>query len=162
MPFLRASNLELRTYKRGFTLLEMLLALGILAIISVISVTSLSSANKDKALAIEADKVVSLITKARSLTLEAKDGSVYGVHFEETKAVLFKGSSYSAGASTNQSQGLNGVVKISAISLSGGGAEVVFKKLTGAATQTGTVRLSLASNVNASTTITIAATGTAY
>ena len=93
---------------KGFTLIEVLLTFAIIAIISVIGVMSLSNFNKDKALDIEVEKVLSLVTKARSLTLSALDGSAYGVHFEERKAVLLNGASYSAGASTNEIQTLNG------------------------------------------------------
>src|SRR3989338_6771694 len=137
-----ASSLGLRAFSsspRGFSLVEVIVVLAILAIISAIGVTSLSNLNKSEALTVEAEKVISLITKARSLTLAAKDGSVYGVHFEERKAVLFTGSTYASGASTNQTQLLNDVVKISAVSLAGGGTKVVFKKLTGSTAQFGTV-----------------------
>lgn len=159
----RYSVFELR-YSRfaGFTLLETLLALGIVVIIAAVSMTSLSNFNKDKALSIEADKVLSLLTRARSLTLAAKDDSVYGVHFEEKKAVLFKGGSYNANDSTNQIQLLNDEVKISAVALTGGGVDVVFKKLSGATTQNGTVTLAVVRNPNQTKVITIGATGSAY
>lgn len=147
---------------KGFTLLETLLALGIVAIIAAISVLSLSNFNKDKALTIEVEKVLSLITKARSLSLAAKDDFVYGVHFEERKAVLFTGGSYSASATTNQIQLLNDAVKISAIALTGGGADVVFKKLSGATTQNGTLTLASVRNASQTKVITIAGTGIAY
>ncbi len=147
---------------KGFTLLETLLTLGIVAIIAAISLMSLSNFNKDKVLAIEAEKVLSLITKARSLTLAAKDGSAYGVHFEERKTVLFKGGSYSSGASTNQIQLLNDEITISAIALTGGGAEVVFQKLTGVTTQNGTVTLAAIRDASQTKIITIAVTGIAY
>ena len=147
---------------KGFTLIEVLLTFAIIAIISVIGVMSLSNFNKDKALDIEVEKVLSLVTKARSLTLSALDGSAYGVHFEERKAVLFNGASYSAGASTNEIQTLNGEVKISAISLAGGGSDVVFAKLTGATAQSGTITVAEVRNASQTKVITIAAIGVAY
>ena len=147
---------------KGFTLIETLLALGIVAIIAAISVMSLSNFNKDKALSIEVEKVLSLITKARSLTLAAKDDSGYGVHFEERKSVLFKGASYSSSAATNQIQLLNDEVKISAIALTGGATDVVFQKLSGATTQNGTLTLASVRNASQTKMITIAMTGIAY
>ncbi|HBV01545.1 MAG TPA: hypothetical protein DEF00_04135 [Candidatus Taylorbacteria bacterium] len=147
---------------KGFTLLEILLALGIAAVVTVISVTSLSNFNKGKALGIETEKVFSLLTKARSLTLAAKDGLSYGVHFEERKAVLFSGVSYSANASTNQIQLLNDEVKISTIALTGGGAEVLFKKLSGATDQNGTITLALVRDASKTKIITVAGTGIAF
>lgn len=147
---------------KGFTLLEVLLVLGIAAIIAAISLTSLSNFNKDNALVIEVEKVVSLIAKARSLTLAAKKELSYGVHFEERKIVLFSGASYSANASTNQIQLLNDEVKISSIALTGGGAEVLFKKLSGETAQNGTVTIAAVRNASQTKVVTIEVTGVAY
>ncbi|MEK7087656.1 MAG: prepilin-type N-terminal cleavage/methylation domain-containing protein [Patescibacteria group bacterium] len=147
---------------KGFTLLEMLLALGIIAIIAVVSITSLSRVNTDKALSVEADKALSLLARARSATLSAKDGFAYSIHFEERMVVLFKGAGYSSGAQDNISLTLNEEVKISAIALTGGGSDVVFKKLTGATTQNGTVTLASIRDGTKTKVITIEATGIAY
>ncbi len=149
-------------YMKGFTLIEILLSLGILAVVSMLGVMSLSTVNKDKALVVETERTLSLIAKARSFTLSAKEGSTYGVHVETQKVVLFKGPTYTANAITNEIQTINPEVKISAISLVGGGAEVLFSKLTGTTTQTGTVTLSSVRNSSQTKTVTIIGTGTAY
>ena len=148
--------------QRGLTLIEILLALAIVGIVSAVGMSALSNANKNQALTLESEKVLSLLSRARSETLAAKDSSAFGVHFETSKAVLFKGPTYGAGASGNDIQALSDLVTISSISLSGGTSDVVFQKLTGAASASGTIRLSLLSNASASTTITIAPTGAAY
>lgn len=147
---------------KGFTLIEVLIALAIVAVIAAVGVTSLSNFNAQEALSVETVKVISLLSKARSQTLSAKGGNAYGVHFEERKAVLFKGAVYSASDPNNQTQVLHTEVKISALSLLGGGSEVVFKKLTGGTAQSGTVTLSLARNPSVTKLITIAGTGIAY
>lgn len=147
---------------KGFTLLELLLVLGVIAIVTGISTVSLSNFNKNKALGIETEKVLSLITKARSFTLAAKDGVSYGVHFEERKAVLFSGASYSALNPANQIQPLNDEVKISVVTLTGGGMETLFKKLSGVTDQQGTVTLVLVRDASVIKVITIAGTGIAY
>ena len=147
---------------KGFTLLEMLLALGIIAIIAVVSITSLSRVNTEKAIAVDADKALSLLARARSMTLSAKDGFVHGVHFEERTLVLFKGESYDAGAPGSEAFPLHDEVKISAVVLAGGGSDVVFKKLTGATTQNGTVTLASIRDGTKTKVITIEATGIAY
>lgn len=147
---------------KGFSLVELLLALSIVAIVAVVGVTSLSNFNTEKALSLEAGKVVSLLVKARSLTLSAKGGDVYGVHFDTDKAVLFKGTSYVAGTAGNQAQPVNSAVRISATVLAGGGAEVLFKKLSGTTTQSGTVTLASVKNGSLTKVVTISVTGTAY
>lgn len=147
---------------KGFTVIEVLISLAILSVISVVGVMSLSGFNADHALRSEVLKTLSLLAKARTLTLSAKEGSAYGVHFEERKAVLFKGQSYSAGALGNQEQALNDVVKISAVTLTGGGTAVVFQKLTGATAQSGTITLAAVRDTSKTTVITIAGTGVAH
>ncbi len=147
---------------KGFTLIEILLTLGILAVVSTIGLVSLSNFNKDKALDAEVGKVLSLISKARSYTLSAREGSAYGVHFEEKRVVLFKGLTYSSGTATNQIQALNAEVKIANTSLSGGGNEVLFSRLSGATTQSGTITLTSVRNSSQTKVITIVGTGIAY
>ncbi len=147
---------------KGFSAIELLLSIAIIAVISAIGISSLSAVNTDKALITETEKVLSLIAKARSLTLAAKESSAYGIHFEERKAVLFKGLVYSAGATGNQVQVLHDEVKISALALASGGTEVTFSKLTGATTQSGTITLATLRDAGKTKVITITATGNVY
>lgn len=147
---------------KGFTFIEMLVALAIIALVSVISLQVISKFNTAKILDMETEKTLSILQKARLQTLSAKDGFEYGVHFEERKIVLFKGQTYNIGTPSNLEYRLVPAVGISAVSLTGGGVNAVFKKLTGATEQNGFVRLSLAGDANASSTITIEGTGIAY
>ncbi|MDO8564680.1 MAG: prepilin-type N-terminal cleavage/methylation domain-containing protein [bacterium] len=147
---------------KGFTLIEIIIAIAIIAALAGISAVSLGTTNRQEALHMEVGKVLSLLEQARAQTVSGKGGNAYGVHFEEDRAVLFSGSVYSASNSANIPQVLHKAVSISAITLVGGGSDVVFKKLTGETAQNGTVRLSVRNNANASSTITIAPTGIAY
>ncbi|MDO8594046.1 MAG: prepilin-type N-terminal cleavage/methylation domain-containing protein [bacterium] len=145
----------------GFTLIEILVVLAVVGIVAGIGVSSLSNVNTTSALTVEAEKVLSLLAKARSFTLAAKDGVAYGVHIESGKAVLFKGVSYSAGASSNQVQALHSEVTISTFSLAGGGSEVKFQKLTGSTAEVGTITLRAVRNAQQTKVITVNATGIA-
>jgi len=147
---------------KGFTLIELLLSLAIVGILVAVGVTSFSAQNRGETLQQEADKIVSLLGAARADTLAAREGTQYGIHFEEQRAVLFSGAAYSASAAGNRAQALHREVKISAISLFGGGSEVFFQKLTGKTAQSGTVTLSLVSDASKTKVITIAGTGVAY
>lgn len=162
MSLVKGQKSKVNGSTTGFTIIEVILSLAIVVIVAGVTVSSLSRVNQDKALTLEAQKVISLLVKARSETLSAKGDSAYGVHFEERKAVLFKGSSYSAGASTNEMQPLNDAVKISSVTLTGGGADVLFKKLTGTTAQSGSVTLSLVRMASSTKIITITGTGIAY
>ncbi len=147
---------------KGFTLIELVVTVAVIGVIATIGLSSFSGLNSEEALRMEVEKIVSVLSKARFQTISAKGGVAYGVHLEERKAVLFPGGVYSPSDKNNQSYPLQGAVRISVISLAGGGSDVIFKKLSGATTQHGTVTLSLARNAQASSTITIGATGVAY
>lgn len=143
----------------GFTLLEILIALFILSV-AAYSVGSVFSAyNRRQALDAGADTVRALLSEARSLTVSSKNASSYGVHFDAGQAVLFAGTSYSASDPNNKTEKLHPAVRISAISLLGGGSEVVFDRLSGAAEKSGTVTVSLAADSSASRVITVRPTG---
>lgn len=149
------------SFRRGFSLVEMLLVLAIFAIITLFAVSAFSKATGREALDKKTGVVLSLLEQARNLTLSAKGASVYGVHFETAKAVLFTGPTYSASATSNVIESVNSPVQISSISLSGGVSDVVFSRLIGDTGQSGTITLSLIASSTQAKTITIFATGIA-
>lgn len=144
---------------RGVTLLELIVVISVGAIITAVTIGAFSGIAPRKTLEKETSGVLSLLEQARNLTLSAKNASVYGVHFEATKAVLFTGSIYSASATSNVVGLLSPLVQISPITLAGGGSEVVFNRLVGDTTQSGTVKIYLVASSTQSKTITIFATG---
>ncbi|HBT81814.1 hypothetical protein A3B26_01625 [Candidatus Giovannonibacteria bacterium RIFCSPLOWO2_01_FULL_48_47] len=145
---------------RGFTLLEILFALGIILVITALAVAAFSSFRQNSLLKEARAKVLSELSLARIQTLGAEGKSSWGVHFEETRLVRFKGSSYSASDPSNLEILLPAGAKIGLISL-GGASEVIFERLTGRAASIGTIRIELTSDALASTTITIYASGLA-
>ncbi|MCH7529563.1 type II secretion system protein [Patescibacteria group bacterium] len=147
--------------QRGFTLIEILVVITILVTLSAVSVTVFSKFSTSRALTGSVQTVLSILDDARTLTLASKDGYQYGVHFETTKVVLFKGTVYSSSDSDNDITVLQTTVEISNITLTGSGSDVVFSRLTGKTAQNGTVRLSLVSDSTSSSTINIQTTGIA-
>ncbi|MCR4311067.1 MAG: type II secretion system GspH family protein [Candidatus Taylorbacteria bacterium] len=145
--------------RRAFTLAEILIVLAVMGIVSVLVVFSFSTITGREALFKKTDVVLSLLRSARGFTLSAKDASVYGVHFESGKAVLFTGSTYSADATSNKVELVSPSVSISSVSLAGGGSDVVFNQFTGETAQYGTVTLSLVASSTQKKTITIFSTG---
>lgn len=148
-----------RTSSKGFSLVEMLIVLALMGIIALAISGVFSKATSREALEKQTGLVLSLLTQARGLTLSAKNASVYGVHFETTKAVLFTGATYSSSATSNIVETMNSRVQISGISLAGGGSDVVFNRLVGDTSQSGTVTLSLIASSTQTKTITIFGTG---
>lgn len=144
---------------RGFSLVETLVVLAVASLVTIIVVSVFSNTasretlNKQKAIA------VSLLETARGSTLSAKNASVYGVHFESAKAVLFAGQTYNAADPSNTVEMFSPSTRISQISLAGGGSEVIFNRLTGETQQFGTIQISLVASSTQTKTITVFQTG---
>ena len=100
---------------------------------------------------------------AQSKSLASENEGQYGVYIDAGvlphKYVIFKGASYAArNAAFDQSFWLSKTTEFSAISL-GGGNEVVFNKLTGYATQSGSVSVRLKADTSKIKTVYIANSG---
>ncbi|MEX2013415.1 MAG: type II secretion system protein [Parcubacteria group bacterium] len=145
--------------RRGFTIVEILFVILILSVVTTIVVISFSKLNSTQALRESTALVTSILNEARSLTLSSKGDSQYGVHFEDSQVVLFKGATYSPTNPLNISTRINALVGIRNVTLAGGGADVVFRRLTGETTASGTVELFLQATPETVRVINIRATG---
>lgn len=145
--------------ERGFTFIEVLLAIAILGLAITIVTLSFSKLGSSQVLEKSSLEVISVIEEARSITLSALDDSQYGVYFQDDQIALFKGSSYATSTAGNVFTTLNPLVGIHNISLSGGANKIVFNRLTGATTQSGTLDVYLRSDPTQYKRITISGTG---
>lgn len=143
----------------GFTLVEMIIVVALVAMIAVLATVSFSAVTARQALDKSTDSVVAVLAQARSFTLSAKADSAYGVRLLTTGPVLFAGTTYDAASPTNVPLLLDPRLSIANISLSGGGSDVLFRKLTGTTTQSGTFRVIITSTPTSYRTVTIYATG---
>lgn len=142
---------------RAFTLIEVLFAVAILAIISAMGISALREFGRSHALTAATEAVTAGLTEARAKTLASEGGQRFGVHFEESGAILFT-ESYVVGAPTNRSiLSSENRVRITNINLAGGG-DAVFEKISGETTNFGTITL-VYGTTNASSTIEIEQTG---
>ena len=145
--------------KTGFTLMEILVVLGLMALAVGIIFPSFFSYRNQQVLSGATSELASLIASARAKTLASEGDTTYGVHFVSTQATLFAGPTYTAGAPGNQVLELNSLLTLSTISLNGGGADMIFSRLTGKTSQSGTLTVTLNSDVAQSKTITVSSTG---
>jgi prepilin-type N-terminal cleavage/methylation domain-containing protein len=152
-------NLIKKTSTKGFTLIEVMIAVVIAVILMGVILVSFSSLNKNQSLNKSANYIASIIEEARGNTLFSKNDSQYGIKFETTRVTMFKGASYSVSSPDNVVYDLNNEVSISNISLSGGGSEIVFDRLTGDTSQTGTLTLSLNSSTTTKAYVSFSKTG---
>lgn len=149
----------MRQRTAGVTAIETLTAIAILAVILVITVVSFTLFQQERDLDGANEGLVSALEQARTQTLASKNQTVYGVHMEVGQYVLFEGAMYVPGAATNQAFALAPSIEISGWALAGGGAEVVFERLTGKTNQPGTVTVRIRNRPDRTKTVTIVATG---
>ena len=145
--------------KRGFTLLEMILVLAVIAVVSGILLGAFASFREASQLTETHSSIIGILKDARSRTLASKGNSNHGVHFEEIKTVLFKGSTYSSSDPSNEIYLLPAGIKISSINLTGGAADTVFTRLLGTTTASGKITITSKRDSGQSKTIDILSTG---
>ncbi len=142
----------------GVTMIELLVVLAILVAMLFVAVSSFSRFRTGAAISDSKEKIMLALSRARSRTLASENGNVYGVHFQPDKAVLFTGSSYATTSVSNEPYLFDVRAPIYRITIAGG-SNVVFKRLTGETTNTGTVVLRSYSDKWLWSTTTISASG---
>lgn len=145
---------------RGFSFMEIIIAVAVLVLIVGGVTASFSVFSKNRIIEATTSEILSELGEARSLTLASYDNTVYGVHIESNKITLFKGSTYSSVSSDNQVTTFSPRVSVSNIALFGGGNDITFQRLTGKTTQYGTLTVSLVSDPSKTKVITIQESGT--
>ena len=146
---------------RGFTLIELLIVIGVVAILTAGVLVSYRSASGGIELKTNAFKIVDVLNLARQRTIASLGSSEYGVHFEASQFVLFKGAAYSAPDPDNIFYALPDTLEIADVSLVGGGSEVVFDRITGKTAQSGSLKARLVSDIGKFKTINILSSGRA-
>lgn len=144
---------------KGFSIAEIVVVVAILSLITATAIFSFGAFNTRQALDKDSLAVLATLNDARSRTLSSQNASQYGVHLEEFQVVLFVGGSYLAGDPQNEEVVLSGHTHISSFSLIGGGSDIIFSRLTGATSKSGTIVLALRNDGAATKTITVYATG---
>lgn len=146
---------------QGITALELLMVVAIMALLVSVVAMPFLGFRHNKILDTGTENILSMLSKARGNTLASKDGYQYGIHFQADRTVLFHGATYNSSDSTNEINILDTALEISSISLTGGGTDVLFDRLTGKTNQDGTITLRVKSDTSKIRTITIIGTGIA-
>ncbi len=148
-------------YKKGITLLEVLMAVAILGIIVSVALPQFSKIKENQVLQNTTQEILSALRQAQSQSLASVSLGEFGVHFQKDQIVIFKGQSFSAGAMDNNVIDIVSPANISNVTFSGLSSEtgdIYFSRLSGVPNKNGTITVSTPSN---SKTITLSATGTA-
>lgn len=133
--------------KTGFTLIELIVVIAIFAVLGAMVIFGFNFFQNKNRVEAAAREIASTLRLAQNKTLASEGNSSYGVHFETDKFVLFKGLAYIDGAADNSEHNLAQNLSIFNISL-GGGADVVFARLSGATDNFGSATVGLAGDAS--------------
>lgn len=132
---------------RGITLIEIILSIAILSVLlSGIFIWFLGYHRKAE-LDSNSKIIISVLRQAQSNSKSGKDSKEWGVRFDSSnnRFIFFRdeGSGYGNGSGiiVKEESYLSSFVKISDISLNGGGDEIIFNKPKGETVQYGTIRI---------------------
>jgi prepilin-type N-terminal cleavage/methylation domain-containing protein len=143
--------------KRGLTLVEVLVTIAIGLIVVGTVFGAFVTFNKRQAVDKNVFKVYALLEEARSRTLSARSDSQYGVHFLANQVSLFSGSTF---ASSSIITTVTFPPSVSAsTTLTSGGVDVIFTRITGSTVNSGTSTLSIAGSATSSRSLIIYKTG---
>lgn len=151
--------LKTNNSKDGFTLIEILIVVGVFAILGAIVTYGFYSFFRTSEMKTAVDVVQAELRDARAKTIAAAGDSRHGVHFESDRVVVFAGAAYSASDPNNEIEVMPPGITIGTIALNGGGAEVIFDRLSGNTAQYGSVTLSHVSHDVPDKIISISAAG---
>ena len=150
--------------KKGFTLIEILVIIGIMVILVALAIPSYRFFQKESDLNNSAEEIINTLRLAQNKTLASEEASKYGVYFDAVSTpnqyTLFKGENYaSRDSSFDEIHKLSSFLEIYEISLAGGGSEVVFDRISGTTSQFGSMSIGLKDNPAKTKTIYIASSG---
>ena len=145
--------------KKGFTLIEMVLVLALMGILLGMSMMYYQSSQVRADVDAQSASIVHYLRLAQSSAASGLNDKSHGVHFETDSYTTFEGDSYNQADPKNFKMNLPETMTINAISLNGGGANVIFSKINGDTTNYGTISLNSV-QVNKTKTITITSVGT--
>ncbi len=143
---------------KGVTVPELLVVIAIIAMVfqlSYFSFTRISDYNSaDK----HASVAQSFVERARQHSLNSRNNLQHGIRFTSSTISVFEGTAYSATGTFARLETPAGV-QLQSVNLTGGASSIIFSKITGEPSATGTITFQSSRSASTTKTITIYGTG---
>lgn len=131
--------------RRGYTLIEVLLVIGIIALLLATSVPFYQIAFTKGDLDTNASKLLTNIRFAQAMSMNGLENDVYGIHLDSSSLpqqyTLFKGTTFNPSETYNQTFELSSQISIEDLNLNGGGSDILFSEFSGETINYGTITL---------------------
>ncbi|MFA6552960.1 MAG: GspH/FimT family pseudopilin [Patescibacteria group bacterium] len=137
----------------GFSLIELLIVIGVLVLVAGLSIPFYQSFQVSSNLDNTTGEVTSALRRVQGMAMGSQQWSPWGIHLESRRYILFAGAAYAAGDPTNEVFTIPQNITISTTT----GTDIIFSRVKGETSNTGTV--TLRSSNNESSTLTINSQG---
>lgn len=126
--------------KKGYTLIEVILVVGLLAIAAGVVTLLFLSVESNNQREIIVNEIVTTLRKNQSLAMFGQNQSEFGVHFESSKYIEFPGTTYVVNNPENIEHQVPAGTFIENIEF-GDGVDIYFKRVTGEANIAGSLEV---------------------
>lgn len=152
-----------REKKGAFTVIELVLVLGIVAIVSIVSLLNLTGRRSTTQLDGATRQIGSLLREAQSKAASQYASAQWGVHFENLATTsfygMFKGSSYTATSAVSYYALPAKIYYVTSTLAQNAKLDVVFAQVSGKPSASATISIYLADTGTPSSTISVNAYG---
>ncbi len=146
---------------RGFTLVELIIAISVFAILAVVGFISIFNYKQIQQIDLVTQEIIAVLRNSQNRSISQESGSRWGVYFENSSSVdfyeLFMGTSYAGGTVYARSVLPSGVQF--EIPAAGSNSSIVFSPITGLPANSAIIKISLVGSPTTSSTININSNG---